>query len=119
MTTIRRAYLTVHGVPNDGMTVPLGGEPIVLGRSPDVHIVIDDASVSRQHALIMETPFGFEIRDLGSTNGTYVDGRRIGAAPLLLRTGATIRLGSKFALAFRQESVSTVVLRPRPLAGLA
>ena len=117
MVTVRRASLTVHGGARDGMTILLGGRPIILGRRPDSDLVIDDATVSRRHALIMETPSGFVLRDLSSANGTYVNDGNVGAVDHLLRSGVTIRLArSKVALVFRQEAVSTVVLRSDPTA---
>ena len=52
MVTIRRASLTVHGGPTDRMTILLARKPIQLGRCPDSDVVIDDATVSRKHAVI-------------------------------------------------------------------
>jgi DNA-binding winged helix-turn-helix (wHTH) protein len=49
----------------------------VIGREPDAHVYIDHPSVSRRHALISIGRNGAAIEDLGSRNGTYVDGRRI------------------------------------------
>jgi two-component system, NtrC family, response regulator AtoC len=58
--------------------VPLEvGRPVVVGRSPPVDVIIPDSSLSRQHArfeLLLDEVF---VNDLGSTNGTWVDGRRI------------------------------------------
>ena len=59
-------------------------EPItVIGRGSDADIVINDPGVSRKHAEIRITPTGVILTDLGSTNGTFVEGHRIDAATLL------------------------------------
>jgi pSer/pThr/pTyr-binding forkhead associated (FHA) protein len=111
MVTIRRASLAIHGGPHDRMTVLLAGQPIHLGRRPDSDIVIDDATVSRRHAVIDQTPFGFALRDLSSANGTYVSGGRVGRAGHLLRHGDTIHLaGCDVTLVFLQEALSTVII---------
>ncbi len=112
MVTNRQASLTIRGGPRDGLAIPLGRLPIVLGRRPNNDVVIDDATVSRRHGLIMETPHGFVLHDLGSANGTSVNGGKIGDVPHLLRNWASIRLGaSEVTLVFRQEAATTVVLR--------
>ena len=52
---------------------------LTLGRGDDAGLVIDDPEISREHAVIAQTPDGLEIRDLSSLNGTWVNGERIGA----------------------------------------
>ena len=111
MVTIRHATLTVHGGPRDGLAILLGERPITMGRRPDNDVVIDDATVSRRHAMIMSTAYGYVLRDLSSANGTYVNDRKIASMGHLLSSHAIIRLaGSEVTLFFRQEAVSTVVL---------
>lgn len=65
---------------------------IVLGRGTDVDIRFEDTSVSRRHAEIVVTPAAVYIKDLGSTNGTFVDGARVQQQQL--SDGSVIRLGS-------------------------
>jgi pSer/pThr/pTyr-binding forkhead associated (FHA) protein len=62
-----------------------------IGRALDNDIVIGDASVSRHHASIEYQDGGFVLRDLGSANGTWLDGQRVSQAPL--GTGGAFRLG--------------------------
>lgn len=57
--------------------VPLVGEKMIVGRSSSCDIVIEDAGVSRRHAEIGREAGRFYVADLGSTNGTYVNGRRV------------------------------------------
>ena len=111
MVTTRETSLTVHRGPEDGRTIVLGERPIVLGRGLDNDVVIDEPAVSRRHALIMKTPYGFVVRDLNSVNGTYVDDRKIPAVGHLLMSGARVRLAaSEVTLVFRQEALSTVLM---------
>jgi HD-GYP domain-containing protein (c-di-GMP phosphodiesterase class II)/pSer/pThr/pTyr-binding forkhead associated (FHA) protein len=56
-----------------------------IGRLEDLEIVLDDASVSRRHAEVAFTDQGWVVRDLGSTNGTFVNGVRVGRAGQALR----------------------------------
>ncbi len=58
-------------------------ETVVLGRSSSCELVLDDASCSRQHACIELCEDGYRIRDLGSTNGVKVNGKKAEASPLL------------------------------------
>ncbi len=53
-----------------------------IGRSEDNQLRLLDPGVSRRHVLVMATPGGYTIRDLGSQNGTYVNGTRIDESPL-------------------------------------
>jgi EAL domain-containing protein (putative c-di-GMP-specific phosphodiesterase class I) len=58
-------------------TIAIARDPFVIGRSHSAHLTICSQKISKQHAIISRTPSGFLIRDLGSTNGTFVNGRRI------------------------------------------
>jgi hypothetical protein len=69
-------------VAGDGRSFALGDLPLIIGRSPDVEVVVNDSNVSRQHAEVWRTSQGVAIRDLDSTNGTYVNGHRVSAVSL-------------------------------------
>jgi hypothetical protein len=75
---------------NDGRSFAVGDRPLVIGRSPDVDVVINNTSVSRRHAEVWRTSDGVAIRDLDSTNGTYVNGHRVTAVSLSPRDDVTI-----------------------------
>jgi serine/threonine protein kinase len=78
-----------------GQTIPIkGAGVIVLGRGSNCDIVVNDPGWSRRHASIHCRDGSFEITDLGSANGTFVNGRRVppnAAEPLFF--GATITIG--------------------------
>lgn len=57
-------------------------ETITIGRSTSNQVVIDDATVSAHHAVIERADAGYQIRDLDSTNGVYVNGKRLTLSPI-------------------------------------
>ena len=77
--------------PHAGRRFPVGG-PVEIGREASGIALTGDANASRRHATVSPGPGGLQVMDLGSTNGTYVDGQRIQTA--LARPGSTVRVGS-------------------------
>jgi DNA-binding NtrC family response regulator len=71
--------------------VALGARPIVVGAHRTCDLVLEDPQVSRKHAEIAVVPEGIRIRDLGSTNGTWWQGTRVGEA--VVPVGATVKFG--------------------------
>jgi S1-C subfamily serine protease len=86
--TMIQAVLVVNGTR---YTVPQQG--LRIGRAPENDVVLPDPNVSRQHLVVWATPRGAFLRDLGSQNGTYLSGRRVGAGPEAIPTGAHVRIG--------------------------
>jgi serine/threonine protein kinase len=80
---------TSGSLANRSFPVPPSG--LRFGRSPDNDVVVDEPMVSRHHAEIVEREGVYGIRDLGSTNGTYVDGVRV--FERALEPGGRIRVG--------------------------
>ena len=77
----------------DGRSTPLGSKGAVIGRSRDCDVRVDDPNISRHHAEVRPSGANWTVRDLGSTNGVKVNGRRIGGAQSL-KPGDTIELGT-------------------------
>lgn len=73
--------------------IPLQELPATIGRSPPAHIVLEGPTVSRRHCLLTLREDRLVLRDLGSTNGTFVDGVRIDAE-VPLQDGALLTIGS-------------------------
>ncbi|MDW8244299.1 MAG: HD domain-containing protein, partial [Thermogemmata sp.] len=69
-----------------------------VGRLASLEVVLEDSSVSRQHAEINLGPDGWFVRDLASTNGTYVNGVRIGTLPQPLRPRDIVQFGKVILL---------------------
>jgi len=85
--------------PRPGQTFPLDRDSISLGRDPGNDIVISDPQVSRQHARITRQGSLMVIEDLGSTNGTFVNGVRL-TGPHTLVSGDVIGLGDAVTLTY-------------------
>jgi len=68
------------------------GDVVVMGRSNETDVVLDDPYASDFHLRLVSQEGGMMLHDLGSTNGTYVNGRRI-SAPTELKRGDTIQVG--------------------------
>jgi hypothetical protein len=60
-----------------GQSFPLAGERVTIGRSPDAQVFLDDVTVSRDHAVLVQRNGDWFLDDSGSLNGTYVNRRRI------------------------------------------
>jgi hypothetical protein len=76
----------------DGGRIALGDEPTVVGRMPECAVSLSDPQVSRRHAEIRRDDFGFRVVDLGSTNGTQVNG--VVVKDQLLNDGDVIVIGA-------------------------
>lgn len=75
-----------------GTSLPLGSSGVLIGRAPSCTLVLDDDYASNRHARIYPHEGGWWVEDLGSTNGTFVDGERI-VAPRSLEPGTPVRIG--------------------------
>jgi hypothetical protein len=74
------------------------GDRTTIGRSPDNDIFLDDVTVSRKHAVLVQSGVELKIEDLGSLNGTFVNRRRIDS-PIRLESGDEVQIG-KYRLSF-------------------
>jgi len=89
----RAHYLVVIEGAEPGRRIELGGGPLVIGRSEPAGIVIADALVSRNHCRVELTMGELVVNDLGSSNGTFVAGRRI-SGHALVAPGERITIGT-------------------------
>ena len=88
-----RHWLIVSAPGGAPRRVGLAGVPLEIGRQPPCALVLNDPEVSRRHCRIVLVDGRPELTDLNSTNGTFLDGKRI-AAPTRLAPGARVALGA-------------------------
>jgi hypothetical protein len=125
------AYVEVWG-PDQAKLIPLEGDKATVGRGPGNALVVEDAMVSKFHAVFERYPSGWCVRDVGSSNGTFVNGERVvgeqhvqpgdeirvGATRLVLRgpnddgMGATVTAEAAPTLTRRERDVLVSLCRP-------
>src|SRR4051812_34309067 len=99
--------LIVRRGPQPNQSYDLNKDIVTLGRDITNDIVINDPEVSRHHMRLTRGAGGFTVEDLGSTNGTFVNGQRLtGARPL--RPGDMIGLGETVTLAYEMSAAPTI-----------
>ncbi len=115
--------LVVRRGPKPGQIYPLLAPTITIGRDPMSDISLNDPEISRYHAQLIQTDTGYQIQDMGSTNGTYVAGQRLAGEPVLLSPGVEVAFGSGITLTYEltggDEGGATIVdygaaLQPKP-----
>ncbi|MEX0753895.1 MAG: FHA domain-containing protein [Actinomycetota bacterium] len=92
-----QALLLVKRGPNAGSTFLIEAVATTIGRVPESDVFLDDVTVSRSHARVERRDGAFFVTDLGSLNGTYVNGERVDETKLA--SGDEIQVG-KFKLVF-------------------
>jgi hypothetical protein len=91
------ALLIAHSGPNAGARFLLDADTTTVGRHPDADIFLDDVTVSRKHVEFHRSAAGFELVDMGSLNGTYVNHDRVDRVQL--KSGSEVQIG-KFRLTY-------------------
>ena len=99
--------VVVQGKP-EGMTIPLAGPSFKIGRGESCQLKPNSDLVSREHAEFVFGADSVSVQDLGSRNGTDVNGKKLAARqPVMLRTGDLIKIGSlTFAIAIEGVPVA-------------
>jgi predicted component of type VI protein secretion system len=95
----------MHSGPTPGKTFPIEGDVLTIGREASNAISINDAEVSRKHAQLVFQGGKYILTDLGSTNGTFVNGQRL-TGQHVLQPGEVISLGEQISLLY--EAVAHV-----------
>lgn len=92
------------GGGREGEVIALAADVLTIGRSPHSDVFLDDVTVSRHHARVIQDVNGFQVEDLNSLNGTYVNRKRIERHRLA--DGDELQIG-KFKLAFSQPEAES------------
>jgi pSer/pThr/pTyr-binding forkhead associated (FHA) protein len=85
--------------PTPGATYSLDGDQMVIGRDSTNGVVINDSEISRKHARLIFQGGKYVLEDLGSTNGTFINGQRI-TGQVVLRSGDIVSLGEQIVLMY-------------------
>jgi hypothetical protein len=96
--------------PNTGKIYPLAAPEILIGRDESNGVAINDAEVSRKHAKLSLQGSAYVIQDLGSTNGSFVNGQRI-TGPQVLNPGDSVSFGENIVVTYEAafDSNATVI----------
>jgi len=87
--------LVITSGPKAGLEVPLSAaESMSIGRSSESGLVIRDDYTSSHHARLSQRGGIWMLQDLGSTNGTFLDGQRLSDKPVQVRNGTPIKVGA-------------------------
>lgn len=92
-TTQSAARLVITSGPRQGTELPLARDPITIGRSSESGLVIRDDYTSTHHARLLLWNDEWMIQDLDSTNGTFLDGRRV-TVPTQIPLDTPIKIGT-------------------------
>jgi hypothetical protein len=102
-------------VASNGQRYPLSATS-TIGRVPGCSIILPDSSVSSQHATLTQVGGRWQLTDNGSSNGTFVNGQRVGSSPCQLKNGDQLTLGT-VTLRFETSS-GTTLIQPSQLPGV-
>jgi len=92
-TTDNAGKLVITSGPKSGTEIALSAEPLTIGRSTDSSVVIRDDYTSTHHARLMMWNNEWVVQDLDSTNGTYLDGKRV-TQPTPVPLNTPIKIGA-------------------------
>src|SRR5579884_3396430 len=112
---VPQVTLVVVDGPSRGVSVRAGGAPHHVGSSEACALRLDDRRVSRVHFEVSVSADGVAVRDLGSTNGTFVDGVRVRDADVA--SGSVIRVGDSAVRVDVDQSPAQLALSPRASFG--
>jgi len=109
--------LIMRSGPTPGAAFTLEGDQMTIGRDSSNEIVINDAEISRRHARLTFQGGKYVLEDLGSTNGTFVNGQRL-AGPRVLKAGEVVSFGEQIVLVFEASTFdpAATVASPRAAA---
>ncbi|HVN16406.1 MAG TPA: FHA domain-containing protein [Anaerolineales bacterium] len=109
--------LVMRSGPTPGAVYPLEGDQLTIGRDSANTISINDAEVSRRHSRLTFQGGKYVVEDLGSTNGTFVNGQRL-SGPYVLKAGDVVALGEQIVLMYDAVNIDpgATMVSPRAAA---
>jgi len=116
--------LTMRSGPNPGTVYALDSDQISIGRDSSNEIPVNDAEVSRRHSRLTFQGGKYVLEDMGSTNGTFVNGQRL-TGPRVLKSGEVVSLGEQIVFVYEavdsdpgatMVSPRNISAPPRPVA---
>jgi len=115
---VSQFQLIMRSGPTPGASFILEGDQLTIGRDATNEIVINDAEISRRHARLTFQGGKYVLEDLGSTNGTFVNGQRL-AGPRVLKAGEVISFGEQIILVFEANTIDAGATMVSPRAASA
>src|SRR5574342_1063905 len=91
--------LVMRSGPTPGVVFPLESDQITIGRDSTNDVAINDAEVSRRHSRLTFQGGKYVVEDMGSTNGTFVNGQRL-SGPHVLKPGDVLAFGEQIVLMY-------------------
>src|SRR6476646_1651257 len=88
-----QARILVTNGPFAGQSIDIRGAKLIIGREQDCHLRPDSEFISRHHCALLLDDYTLRIRDLGSKNGTFVNGHRIGSGDTILLQDDVVTVG--------------------------
>jgi pSer/pThr/pTyr-binding forkhead associated (FHA) protein len=106
--------LTMRSGPNPGTVYALDGDQLSIGRDSSNEISVNDAEVSRRHARLTFQGGKYVLEDMGSTNGTFVNGQRL-TGPRVLKSGEVVSLGEQIVFVYEaiESDPGATMVSPR------
>jgi pSer/pThr/pTyr-binding forkhead associated (FHA) protein len=103
--------------PTPGASFNLEGDQLTIGRDATNDVTINDAEISRRHARLTFQGGKYVLEDLGSTNGTFVNGQRL-AGPRVLKAGEVVSFGEQIVLVYEVTTIDAgaTMVSPRAAA---
>jgi hypothetical protein len=108
--------LIMRSGPTPGAAFNLEGDQLTIGRDATNDVTINDAEVSRRHARLTFQGGKYVLEDLGSTNGTFVNGQRL-AGPRVLKAGEVVSFGEQIILVYEVTTIDAGATMVSPRAG--
>ena len=105
--------LTVRQGLTPGKVFELARDEIVIGRDLKADVVLNDPEISRNHCRLVAQGAGYQVEDMESTNGTFVNQQKV-TAPRMLQPGDLVGLGENLVLEFgvSDAAAATIVMQP-------